>query len=107
MIIDSFNKKFTQFDVLMMPSSPTTAFSFNYAEGDPLKMQLADICVVPANIAGLPAISIPCGYDSNNLPIGLQIVGKPWSDGFVFNVANMYERENFYAKIIGGVQYEV
>ena len=88
-------------------SSPTTAFDFNYAKGDPLKMQLADICVVPANIAGLPAISMPCGYDSKNLPIGLQIVGKQWSDGLIFNVANMYERENFCAKIIGGVQYEI
>lgn len=107
MIIDSFNKRFTEFDVLMMPASPTTAFGFNYAEGDPLKMQLADICVVPANIAGLPAISIPCGYDSNNLPIGLQIVGKQWSDGLIFNVANIYEKENFCAKIIGGVQYEI
>ncbi len=104
---EAFDKKFSEFDVLMMPSSPTTAFDFNYAEGDPLKMQLADICVVPANISGLPAISIPCGYDSDNLPIGLQIIGKKWSDDLVFRVANKYESENFFAKIIGGVQYEI
>lgn len=106
LILREFEEQFKQFDILAMPTSPTTAFAFNYTGDDPIKMYLADICVVPANIAGIPAISIPCGYDSNNLPIGLQLISKKWSDDFLLRVSYKYEREHFYAKIIGGVQYE-
>ena len=106
LILKEFEEQFKQFDILAMPTSPTTAFAFNYTGDDPIKMYLADICVVPANIAGIPAISIPCGYDSNNLPIGLQLVSKKWSDDFLLRVSYKYEQEHFCAKIIGGVQYE-
>ena len=106
LILKEFDEQFKEFDILAMPTSPTTAFEFNYTGDDPIKMYLADICVVPANIAGLPAISIPCGYDSNNLPIGLQLISKKWSDDFLLRVSYKYEQEHFCAKIIGGVQYE-
>ena len=107
LITDKVAEKFEEFDILITPTSPTTAFGFNYAGDDPVKMQLADICVVNANIAGIPAISIPCGYDSNNLPIGMQIMSKCWSEDLLFRVAYKYEKENFFAKIIGGVQFEI
>ncbi len=107
LITKKFAEKFEEFDILITPTSPTTAFGFNYAGDDPLKMQLADICVVNANIAGIPAISIPCGYDSNNLPIGMQIMSKCWSEDLLLRVAYKYEKENFFAKIIGGVQFEI
>ena len=107
LITDKVAEKFEEFDILITPTSPTTAFGFNYAGDDPVKMQLADICVVNANIAEIPALSIPCGYDSNNLPIGMQIMSKCWSEDLLFRVAYKYEKENFFAKIIGGVQFEI
>ena len=107
LIRDKFAEKFNEYDIILAPTSPTTAFEFNYASDDPVKMQLADICVVNANIAGIPAISVPCGYDSNNLPIGVQLMAKQWDDDLLLRVAYKYEKENFVAKIIGGVQIEI
>ena len=107
LITDKFNEQFEKFDVIITPTSPFTAFDFDYAHGDPVKMYLADICVVNANIAGIPAISIPCGYDSKNLPIGMQLMSKNWSEDFLLRVSYAYEKENFFAKIIGGVQFEI
>ncbi len=107
LIRDKFSEKFKEYDIILAPTSPTTAFEFNYASDDPVKMQLADICVVNANIAGIPAISIPCGYDSNNLPIGVQLMADRWNDDLLLRVAYKYEKENFFAKIIGGVQIEI
>ena len=107
MIINKFHERFKEFDVILTPTSSTTAFGFNYAADDPIKMYLADICVVGANIAGIPAVSIPCGYDSNNLPIGVQFMAPKWSEDLLLRVAYKYEQENFFAKIIGGVQFEV
>lgn len=107
LITNKFNERFQEFDVIVTPTDSTTAFEFNYAAGDPIKMYLADICVVGANIAGIPAISIPCGYDSKNLPIGVQFMGPKWSEDLLLRVAYAYEKENFFAKIIGGVQFEV
>ncbi|MCL2311507.1 MAG: Asp-tRNA(Asn)/Glu-tRNA(Gln) amidotransferase subunit GatA [Firmicutes bacterium] len=103
-IKDQFNKKFEKFDILLTPTCPTTAFEFNYGKDDPVKMYLADICTVPENISGVPSISIPCGYDPNNLPIGLQLTSNDWSEDLLLRVAYKYESENFYVKIIGGVQ---
>lgn len=107
LIRDKFAEKFKEYNIILAPTSPTTAFEFNYASDDPVKMQLADICVVNANIAGIPAISVPCGYDSSNLPIGVQLMAKRWDDDLLLRVAYKYEKENFFAKIIGGVQIEI
>ena len=107
LIRSKFSEKFERFDVLICPTSPTTAFEFNYACDDPVKMQLADICVVNANIAEIPAISVPCGYDSKNLPIGMQIMSSKWSEDLLLRVAYKYEIENPFSKIIGGVRFEI
>lgn len=92
MIMNDFGKAFEQYDVLITPSSPTTAFGIGEKTTDPLQMYMADICTVSVNIGGLPAIVIPCGYDKNGLPIGLQIIGKPFGEATVLNTAFALEK---------------
>ncbi|MDR1240431.1 MAG: Asp-tRNA(Asn)/Glu-tRNA(Gln) amidotransferase subunit GatA [Oscillospiraceae bacterium] len=90
-IKNSFNKKFEKYDLILTPTTPTTAFDFDYAHEDPVKMYLADVCTVPANIAGIPAISIPCGFSSNNLPIGMQLMAPHWHEDLLLNMTYKYE----------------
>ena len=72
LVMNEFNKAFQKYDVLLTPTSPTVAFKIGEKTSNPLEMYLSDICTVSVNIAGLPGISIPCGVDSNNMPIGMQ-----------------------------------
>lgn len=92
MIMDDFGKAFEKYDVLVTPCSPTTAFGIGEKTTDPIQMYLADICTVSVNIGGLPAIVIPCGYDKNGLPIGLQIIGKPFGEASILNAAYALEK---------------
>lgn len=92
MIMNDFNKAFEKYDVLVTPTSPTTAFGIGEKTTDPLQMYLADICTVSVNIGGLPAIVIPCGYDKNGLPIGLQIIGRPFGEATILNAAYALEK---------------
>ncbi len=91
LIKKEFKDIFTKYDQILMPTSPTTAFKLGEKLDDPLTMYLSDIYTVPINIAGLPAISIPCGKDSKGLPIGLQIIGPEWSEEKLFNTAYQFE----------------
>ena len=72
LIIRDYERAFADFDVLVSPTSPTTAFRIGERADDPLAMYLSDVFTIPANLAGVPAISVPCGLDSGGLPIGLQ-----------------------------------
>lgn len=92
MIMNDFGKAFEKYDVLVTPTSPTTAFGIGEKTTDPLQMYLADICTVSVNIGGLPAIVIPCGYDKSGLPIGLQIIGKPFGEATILNAAYALEK---------------
>ena len=92
MIMNDFGKAFEKYDVLVTPTSPTTAFGIGEKTTDPLQMYLADICTVSVNIGGLPAIVIPCGYDKCGLPIGLQIIGKPFGEATILNAAYAFEK---------------
>jgi len=92
MIMQDFDKAFETFDVLVTPATPTTAFGFGEKTDNPLEMYMADICTVSVNIAGLPAIVLPCGYDENGLPIGLQIIGKPFGEAAILNAAYALEK---------------
>lgn len=92
MIMNDFGKAFEKYDVLVTPTSPTTAFGIGEKTTDPLQMYLADICTVSVNIGGLPAIVIPCGYDKCGLPIGLQIIGKPFGEATILNAAYALEK---------------
>jgi aspartyl-tRNA(Asn)/glutamyl-tRNA(Gln) amidotransferase subunit A len=82
---------FTKYDLLLTPTSPTVAWKIGeYA--DPLSLYAADMCTVSINIAGLPAISAPCGYDENRLPIGMQLIGPRGGDATVLRAAYAYEQ---------------
>ena len=91
-IKEDFDQAFEKVDVLITPTSPTTAFKIGEKIDDPLTMYLSDIYTTSANLTGIPAISIPCGKDSQGLPVGLQIMGKPLSEGLILKVAYALER---------------
>lgn len=91
MIANAFDRAFEKYDVLITPVAPTTAFPLNFTGNDPIKIYAADICTCPINVAGNPAISVPCGCDSAGLPIGMQIVGKRFGEAKILNVAHQYE----------------
>jgi aspartyl-tRNA(Asn)/glutamyl-tRNA(Gln) amidotransferase subunit A len=87
-----FDRAFERVDVLLSPTSPTTAFRFGAHAEDPLAMYLADLLTIPANLAGLPAISLPCGFDRAGLPIGLQLIAGVLQEGRLLQVAHQYEQ---------------
>ena len=93
LIRKDFDEAFKEVDVIVAPTTPEVAFKAGEKSGDPVKMYLCDVLTIPCNIAGLPGISIPCGFSSNGLPIGLQILGKAFDEGMVINAAHAYERE--------------
>ena len=92
-IKQEFEKLFEKYDVLITPTSPTVAYEIGTKSNNPLEMYLADLCTVSVNIAGLPAISIPCGVDSKGMPIGLQLIGKPFGEETIIQAAYTYEQE--------------
>ncbi|HBY57602.1 MAG TPA: Asp-tRNA(Asn)/Glu-tRNA(Gln) amidotransferase GatCAB subunit A [Candidatus Atribacteria bacterium] len=92
LIREDFSKAFNKYDILVTPTSPTPAFKLNEKIADPLTMYLSDIYTIPVNLAGIPAISLNCGYNKNNLPIGLQIIGKPFKEETILRVAYNFEQ---------------
>lgn len=88
-----FEAAFETVDVLVTPTSPTTAFPLGSRIDDPLKMYLADIFTISCNLAGLPGLSLPCGLDDTGLPVGLQLLGRPFDEALLFRVAAAYEDE--------------
>jgi len=93
LIRGDFTSAFEKCDCIMMPVSPTTAFKLGEKIDDPLKMYLSDIYTIAANLAGIPSISIPCGFDRNNLPIGLQILTSAFGEEKLLRIARMYEKQ--------------
>jgi aspartyl-tRNA(Asn)/glutamyl-tRNA(Gln) amidotransferase subunit A len=94
-----FDAAFRQCDVIVTPVSPTTAFRIGEKIADPLTMYLCDICTIPINLAGLPALSLPCGFDGQGLPIGLQIIGRPLDEAIILQAASVFEAEKQLKKI--------
>ncbi|MBQ9514902.1 MAG: Asp-tRNA(Asn)/Glu-tRNA(Gln) amidotransferase subunit GatA, partial [Ruminococcus sp.] len=95
-IVEAFDRAFEQCDVILAPTAPVTAFKSGYLFGeetDQLEQYLSDICTVPVNTAGLPAVSIPCGEDSEGLPIGMQLIGKKFDEKTILNLAYKYEEK--------------
>ena len=84
--------RFKKVDILLTPTSPTTAFSVGAHTEDPVSMYLSDLLTIPANLAGLPAISLPCGFDEAGLPIGLQLISNVLDETLLLNVAHQYEQ---------------
>ncbi|HXG82468.1 MAG TPA: Asp-tRNA(Asn)/Glu-tRNA(Gln) amidotransferase subunit GatA [Pyrinomonadaceae bacterium] len=87
-----FQTAFERCDAILTPTAPTTAFKIGEKSDDPLSMYLSDVYTASANLAGIPGISVPCGLSSENLPIGLQLVGRNWSENVLLNLANVYEK---------------
>ena len=90
-IRDEFNSAFKECDVIVCPIAPTTAFKLGENVSDPVKMYLGDIYSIPVNIAGLPALTLPCGEDENGMPIALQIIGNKFSEQTILNTAEFFE----------------
>jgi len=91
-IKESFDKAFDKYDMILGPTAPSTAPKLGESLSDPLKMYLGDIYTVSVNLAGLPAISLPCGVDSKGLPIGLQLIGKHFGEKDIIRAAYSYEQ---------------
>jgi aspartyl-tRNA(Asn)/glutamyl-tRNA(Gln) amidotransferase subunit A len=94
LIKEDFDKAFSKYDILITPTSPTPAFKLKEKVLDPLTMYLSDIYTVPINLAGIPAISLNCGYSKSNLPIGLQIIGKHFSEEIILRAAYNFEKHS-------------
>lgn len=92
LIRQDFETIFDQYDVILGPTAPTTAFKIGEKIDDPLTMYVEDILTIPVNLAGIPAISVPCGFASNGLPVGLQIIGKAFDESTVLRVAHAFEQ---------------
>ena len=100
LIKNDFDKVFNDVDAILTPSTPSAAFKVGDKKDDPASMYLNDIFTVPVNLAGLPAISVPAGHDKNNLPLGLQLIGKPFDEQTILNLSLAIEkRANFKRKI--------
>jgi aspartyl-tRNA(Asn)/glutamyl-tRNA(Gln) amidotransferase subunit A len=92
LIKQDFEKAFEEVDVLACPTAPTTAYKVGEKTTDPLSMYLVDLMTIPVNLAGLPGISVPCGFDDKGLPIGLQLIGQVLREDQLFQVAHAYEQ---------------
>ena len=90
---ETFRKAFTEADVILSPTAPDTAFKFGENSEDQVKMYMNDILTVTVNIVGVPAISVPCGFDSKNMPVGLQLIGDKFSEQRLLNTAYAYEKQ--------------
>ena len=91
LIKKAFDDAFQKYDVILGPVAPTTAPRIGESLCEPLKMYLSDIYTVSVNLAGLPGLTAPCGFDSNNMPIGFQLIGKPFGENTLLNAAHAYQ----------------
>ena len=98
LIKQDFEQAFSQVDVLVSPTAPTTAFKMGEKTADPLSMYLTDLMTIPVNLAGLPGLSLPCGFDAQGLPIGLQMIGNVLREDQIFQVASAYEQATEWHK---------
>ncbi|MEW8979571.1 MAG: Asp-tRNA(Asn)/Glu-tRNA(Gln) amidotransferase subunit GatA [Symbiobacterium sp.] len=91
LVLQEFQRAFERFDALVTPTTPVTAWRLGEKLDDPLSMYLADICTIPVNLAGLPAVSVPCGF-ADGLPVGLQLIGKHFADTQLLQIAWAYQK---------------
>jgi aspartyl-tRNA(Asn)/glutamyl-tRNA(Gln) amidotransferase subunit A len=98
LILRDYDRAFTGVDVVAMPTSPTAAVKIGERVSDPVQMYLMDIFTVSANLSGLPAISVPCGFTAGQLPIGLQLMGRRFDEAALLRIADAYERDTEWSK---------
>jgi aspartyl-tRNA(Asn)/glutamyl-tRNA(Gln) amidotransferase subunit A len=99
LIKQDFEEAFKNCDVIITPTAPTTAFRLGEKIEDPLQMYLSDVCTISINLAGLPAVSLPCGFDNDGMPIGMQLVGKHFDEMTILRVAYQYEQSTAWHKL--------
>lgn len=104
LIIEDFKKAFESCDVILIPTAPNTAFKFGEKSKNPIEMYLEDIYTVPVNIAGLPGISVPGGFDDDGMPIGMQFISKAFDEETLLQIAYTFEQNTDYHKKIASVQ---
>jgi len=93
-----YDQAFATVDAVVMPTSPTPAFKIGERTDDPLELYLVDVFTVSANLAGLPALSVPCGLTQDRLPIGLQMTGRPFDEATLLRIGDAYERDTNWWK---------
>lgn len=98
LIKNDFDTVFKEFDAIITPTSPTTAFKIGEKVDNPLAMYLSDVYTISSNLSGVPAISVPCGFSKAGLPIGLQIMTKPFNEEMMFRIAHTYEQSTDWHK---------
>ncbi len=106
-LVQAFDGAFGKCDLMLAPTVPTTAFPQNYTAKDPVETYLTDICTVPVNIAGLPGISVPCGFGGDGMPVGMQLIGPKFSEASLLNAAQQYElaaQEEVFRAVETGVK---
>ena len=109
LIRHDFDAAFEQVDIIAAPVAPTTAFAFGENANDPIKMYLEDVFTLPPSLAGIPGISVPCGFDEHHLPIGLQLLGPAFSEDRVLRTAQAYQTTTYWhtaAPTLAGVAGE-
>ncbi len=92
LIRQDFDRAFEQVDVIAAPTTPTTAFRIGEKNSDPLEMYLSDVLTISVNLAGITAAVVPCGFDSEDLPIGLQLIGPAWGEPTLLRTAQAYQQ---------------
>lgn len=99
LIKKDFEDVFAKYDVIIGPTTPTPAFKIGEKIDDPLTMYANDILTIPVNLAGVPGISVPCGFSSTGLPLGLQVIGKHFDESTIYRVAHAFEQAtDFHTK---------
>ncbi len=98
LIRQDFDNAFAKFDALITPTTPTAAFQIGAKSDDPLAMKLCDVLTIPVNMAGIPAISLPCGFTDAGLPLGLQVIGPSMSEELIFRIAHTFEQATDWHK---------
>ena len=93
LIIRDFNRIFENWDLILSPAAPATACKIGEKQKDPVEAYNAEICTVPASLAGIPALSMPCGTDENALPVGMQLIGRAFSEPLIYRAAYAFERQ--------------
>jgi aspartyl-tRNA(Asn)/glutamyl-tRNA(Gln) amidotransferase subunit A len=93
-----FDEAFKCCDVIITPTTPTTAFKLGAKTQDPLQMYLSDIYTISINLAGLPALSLPCGFDQDGMPIGMQVIGRHFDEAMILRVGHVYEQSTEWHK---------
>ena len=95
-IKQSFDRAFEKFDCILSPTAPTTALKLGESLSDPLKMYLGDIYTVSVNLAGLPSLVVPCGFDKEGLPVGLQLTGQAFTESQLLNIGYAFQQATDY-----------